>query len=80
MKRSRIRTRINFCLLIQYPEFLVIDLMIKDYTKPQTDDNYVFMEFNTAPALRLYYGMRTGKPFDMTAKLVDMLDAWSKKK
>ena len=62
------------------PEFLVIDLMIADYTVPQTDDNYIFMEFNTAPALRLYFGMRTGKVYDMTAKIVDMLDTRSRKK
>ncbi|HSH17845.1 MAG TPA: hypothetical protein VK978_00525 [Candidatus Saccharimonadales bacterium] len=56
------------------PEFMVVDLMIQDYAVPQTDDNYTFIEFNTAPSLRLYCGMRTGKMFDMPAKIVDMLD------
>ncbi|HEX8182781.1 MAG TPA: hypothetical protein VF575_04240 [Candidatus Saccharimonadales bacterium] len=62
------------------PAFLVVDLMIENFEAPQTDDNYVFMEFNTAPALRLYFGMRGGKIVDMPAKIVDMLDVWSRHK
>lgn len=61
------------------PGFMVIDLMIADYTKPADEENYIFVEFNSAPSLRLYIGMRNGKQYDMAAKLADMIDAWSRK-
>lgn len=43
--------------------FMVVDLMIKDYTRPSSDDNYVFLEFNICPALTLFYSCRDGGHF-----------------
>lgn len=41
--------------------FVVVDMMIKDATQPLTEENYVFIEFNLAPALSLFYSCRDGK-------------------
>lgn len=40
--------------------FVVVDMMIQDYTQPQLQDGYVFIEFNLAPALSLFYSCRDG--------------------
>ena len=57
------------------PEFLVVDMMIKDYTVPRTAQNYAFIEFNTAPSLKLYYSIRDGQHFDIVEKIADMIDS-----
>ncbi len=57
------------------PAFLVIDLMIDDYSQPRQSDNYAFIEFNTAPSLKMYYGVRGGKEYDMVTRLTDMIEA-----
>lgn len=58
--------------------FIVVDLLVKDYEAAATQDNYVFLEFNTTPSLRLYYEVRSGQDYDIVNKLVDMIDARSK--
>lgn len=40
--------------------FIVVDMMIQDWQAPATNDNYVFIEFNLAPALALFYSCRDG--------------------
>lgn len=55
--------------------FLAIDIFIFDYTKPLTEDNYAFIEFNTSPVLKLCYGCRDGRMFDIVPLLVDAIDS-----
>lgn len=55
------------------PDFLVIDMLVADHTRPRTDDNYVFLEFTTAPSLRLYYNVRSGQDYDVAAALANMI-------
>ena len=59
------------------PSMLVIDLMVKNFTEPATDDNYIFLEFNTAPALQIYSSMRAGDKPDVISKLADMVEAFA---
>jgi D-alanine-D-alanine ligase-like ATP-grasp enzyme len=60
------------------PAFMVVDMLIADYSKPADASNYVFLEFSIAPSLRLYYDVRSGPDFDIVSKLADMIDAWGK--
>lgn len=55
-------------------KFVVIDVCLKNFQVPLKDDNYWFIEFNTLPALRLFYGCRDGKMFDIIPKLTDCID------
>lgn len=55
--------------------FVVVDMMLDDYTAVQTDHNYAFIEFNKAPVLKLFYSCRDGKHFDVLSELVPMIDA-----
>ena len=55
--------------------FIVVDMMLRDYKAPKTDDNYAFIEFNTAPVLKLFYSCRDGKQYDVVSELADMIDA-----
>lgn len=56
--------------------YLVVDMMIEDYTKPSSNDNHVFIEFNLAPALSLFYSCRDGKHVPIAEKfLVPMLES-----
>jgi cyanophycin synthetase len=55
-------------------DFIVIDLIIKDITKPQSARNYWFLEFNTAPALRLFYACRDAEQFDIMSEIVRLVD------
>lgn len=57
--------------------FLVVDLLVADYTQPATPGSYVFLEFNTAPALKLYYSFRGGNQYDIVPRLADMIEAHS---
>jgi uncharacterized protein (DUF1330 family) len=54
--------------------FVVVDMMLQDYTKPKTAANYAFIEFNTAPVLKLFYSCRDGKQYDVVAELAAMID------
>ena len=54
--------------------FVVVDIFIQDYTQPQTSDNYCFIEFNVSPVLKLFYGCRDGKMFDIVGPLTRAID------
>lgn len=41
--------------------FIVVDMMVQDQAVSATNDNHVFIEFNLAPALSLFYSCRDGK-------------------
>lgn len=56
------------------PAFLVVDMMVHDYRLPLTKENCAFIEFNTAPSLRLYYGVRSGRQYDIVKRLADMIE------
>jgi len=58
-----------------HTSFLVIDLLVDDYRQAATPTNYVFLEFNTAPSVRVYYGFRDGKHFDILPRLVQKIEA-----
>ncbi len=55
-------------------EFIVVDLFVQDYTVPQSATNAYFIEFNTAPVLKLFYGARDGVVFDAVPLIVDAID------
>lgn len=55
-------------------KFMVSDLFFADFTQPQQAHNYWFIEFNTSPVLKLCYGCRDGKMFDVIPLLVDLID------
>lgn len=55
--------------------FVVVDMFLKDFHTPQTEDNYWFIEFNTSPVLKLYYGCRDGRMFDIAPRLANSIDA-----
>ena len=41
--------------------FVVVDMMIQDHTIAAQPDNYIFLEYNMSPALKLFYSCRDGK-------------------
>lgn len=41
--------------------FVVVDMMIKDSQVAATEQNYIFLEYNMSPALKLFYSCRDGK-------------------
>ena len=57
--------------------FVVVDIMIHDYTKPAGNNNYAFIEYNLCPALQLFYSCRDGKHFDVVgdyiAPMIEMM-------
>jgi D-alanine-D-alanine ligase-like ATP-grasp enzyme len=53
--------------------FIVVDIIIQDYTTPLDEHNYAFLEFNTSPALKLFYSCRDGKQHDICADLSDLI-------
>ena len=55
-------------------QFLVVDMMLEDYRAPQTATNYAFIEFNTAPVLKLFYSCRDSKHYDVLSDLVPVID------
>ena len=55
-------------------DFMACDMFIQDFTKPQTNNNYFFIEFNTSPVLKLCYGCRDGNMFDIVPRLADVID------
>lgn len=54
--------------------FVVVDMMIDDYTVPATNKSVYFNEFNSSPVLKLFYSCRDGKHLDIVPRLVDALD------
>jgi D-alanine-D-alanine ligase-like ATP-grasp enzyme len=56
--------------------FVVMDIFCEVYKKPAMPNNHWFIEFNTAPVLKLYYACRDKKQFDIVPRLVDMIDRW----
>lgn len=54
--------------------FTVVDVFCKDYTQPASTSNHWLIEFNSAPVLKLFYGCRDGKHFDVVPLLADMID------
>jgi D-alanine-D-alanine ligase-like ATP-grasp enzyme len=54
-------------------KFLAVDFLIDGYDEPAAD-NYIFLECNTAPSLRLYYGRRGEPDFDIVPRLADMIE------
>ncbi|MEO7904775.1 MAG: RimK/LysX family protein [Candidatus Saccharimonadales bacterium] len=54
--------------------FIVVDVFVKDYQRPKTATNHLFIEFNTSPVLKLFYGCRNGKMFDIVPRLVKSID------
>jgi D-alanine-D-alanine ligase-like ATP-grasp enzyme len=59
------------------PPMLVIDLMMRDHTAPVDSDNYIFLEFNTAPAPAVYSSLRAGDSPDIVKEIVEMIDECS---
>ena len=56
--------------------FLVVDLLCKNYVQPATDKNYVFLELNTAPALKMYYSLRGARTqYAIVPVLADIIEA-----
>ncbi len=56
------------------PGFVAVDLLIEDFTKPLTTNNYAFLEFNMSPNLGVFYCCRDGNQFDIVEHLVPMID------
>ena len=54
--------------------FLIVDLIVYDHTQSAREDNYVFLEINTSPALKMYYGARNRVYFDIVSVLGAMID------
>lgn len=59
------------------PRMLVVDFLIKDYAAPATDENYIFLEFNTTPGLTIYTSLRGGDTPDVISMLADAVDGAS---
>lgn len=57
-------------------KFIVVDIFFKDFTQQQAEQNYWFIEFNTSPVLKMFYGCRDGKMFDIVPSLVGVIDEW----
>lgn len=55
-------------------EFIVVDLFVRDFHTPATEDNYWFIEFNTAPVLKLFYSCRDGNMHDILPTLAASID------
>lgn len=55
--------------------FIVADVFCQDYTVPATQTNYQFIEFNTAPVLKLCYACRDGRNYDILSPLADAIAA-----
>lgn len=54
--------------------FLIVDLLVHDYQQPATTDNYVFLEINTSPALKMYYGARNQLYYDIVPELGALIE------
>ncbi|HMH69957.1 MAG TPA: hypothetical protein VK502_01020 [Candidatus Saccharimonadales bacterium] len=56
--------------------FVVVDVFCEAYEEPARIGNYWLIEFNTVPALKLYYACRDGKQFDIVDSLAGAIDQW----
>ncbi len=56
--------------------FIVVDMFLSDFKQPKSNHNYWFIEFNTSPVLKLFYGCRDGKMYDIVPVLADTIDRW----
>ncbi len=54
--------------------FVVVDMFCQKYKTAATRGNYWFIEFNSAPVLKLFYGCRDAKHFDIVTRLADLID------
>ena len=54
--------------------FIVVDMFMKDYEVPVSDDNYAFLEYNMSPNLPLFYCCRDGNHYDIISELVPLID------
>ena len=54
--------------------FIVVDIFIKNFREPASDDNYWFIEFNTSPVLKLFYSCRDGNMHDILPALAEAID------
>jgi glutamate--cysteine ligase len=54
--------------------FVVVDMLVEDYSQPYTTSNCTFMEFNMAPVLNHFYSCRDGNQYDILEDLVTMID------
>ncbi len=59
------------------PPFLVIDIMVKQWKSELQPEDYIFLEFNTAPALEIYTSIRAGETPDTIARLADLVDEYA---
>lgn len=55
--------------------FIAVDIFCQNFKELATNKNHWFIEFNTAPVLKLFYACRDGKQFDIVHDLADMIDA-----
>lgn len=53
--------------------FIVADVFCQDYTMPAAQTNHQFIEFNTAPVLKLCYACRDGRNYDIVSPLADAI-------
>ena len=56
--------------------FIVVDILLSDFSSAQTESNYWFIEFNTSPVLALCYDCRDGRMFDIVPMLAGAIDQW----
>ena len=54
--------------------FIVVDIFIKNFREPASEDNYWFIEFNTSPVLKLFYSCRDGNMHDILPALAEAID------
>jgi cyanophycin synthetase len=55
-------------------KFVVVDVFCKSYADPAIEGNHWFIEFNTAPVLKLFYSCRDGRHFDIVPYLANAID------
>lgn len=54
--------------------FIVVDIFVEDFRQPATMKNHWFIEFNTAPVLKLFYSCRDGNMHDILPMLAGAID------
>jgi glutamate--cysteine ligase len=54
--------------------FIVVDIFIKSIELPAKKDMYWFNEFNTSPAIRMYYGVRNMNASHIADMIIDKTD------
>lgn len=57
-------------------KFVAVDMFVQDYTKKMGKNNYYFIEFNTSPVLKLFFGCRDNVMFDVVPPLVDVIEKY----